>query len=193
MPANVDHDAKRAEIARISADLISEHGLQAATIRKVAACAGFSTTVVTHYFANKRAMLLAAYRYVAERSQERFDAMAADYISDPLLRLETLLPIDEEGRNAWRLYFQFWPMADHDEELASEQRWWSENALSLARQMLESACPDKGDLDRKAILALSALHGIAMQALFDPQNWPAHKQREIWRAQAHILRARLPS
>ncbi|MDR6511950.1 AcrR family transcriptional regulator [Novosphingobium capsulatum] len=189
MPAPVDHAAKRKAIARISAELIAERGLQAATIRQVAARAGFSTTVVTHYFANKRALLLAAYRYVAERTQQRFDAMAADDESEPLSRLEILLPLDAEGRNAWRLYFQFWPMADHDEELAEEQRWWSDNARSLARAMLELARPDLVDIDRKATLALSALHGIAMQALFDPDNWPASRQQEVWRTQAQLLSA----
>jgi TetR/AcrR family transcriptional regulator, transcriptional repressor of bet genes len=187
MPAPVDHDAKRQEIARIAADLIAERGLEAATIRQIAASAGFSTTVVTHYFANKRAMLLAAYRHVAERTQKRFDAMAADYASDPLARLEILLPMDDEGRNAWRLYFQFWPMADHDEEMAGEQRWWSENALSLARAMLREASPTLADVEGKAIMALSALHGIAMQALFDPEGWPPVRQGEAWRRHAQII------
>jgi hypothetical protein len=79
-------------------------------------------------------------------------------------------------------------MADHDEELA-EERWWSDNARSLARAMLELARPDLVDIDRKASLALSALHGIAMQALFDPDNWPASRQQEVWRTQAQLLSA----
>lgn len=187
MPAPVDHDVKRREIARIAADLIAERGLDAATIRQVAACAGYSTTVVTHYFANKRAMLLAAYRHAAQSTQDRFDELAADYASDPLARLEILLPIDETGRRAWRVYFQYWPMADHDQELAAEQRWWSANALALARETLRAAYPAIVDIDRKSAMALSALQGIAMQALFDPQNWPGSRQREMWQLQAWML------
>lgn len=187
MPGPVDHDEKRNAIARIAADLIAERGLEAATIRQVAAIAGYSTTVVTHYFINKRAMLLAAYRHSAQSTQQRFDTLSRQHASDPLARLEILLPIDEQGRRAWRVYFQFWPMADHDPELAEERRWWSANALSLARGCLCQADPAIADIDRKATLALSALQGIAMQALFDPVNWPAARQSEMWRTQAQLL------
>ena len=187
MPAAVDHDEKREAIARIAADLIAEHGLDAATIRQVAAAAGYSTTVVTHYFASKRAMLLAAYRHAAESTQQRFDTLAADGSADPLARLEILLPIDEEGRRAWRVYLQYWPLADHDEELAAEQRWWAANGLSLIRTALLQLCPAIEDIDDKAAIALSALLGIAIQASFDPRGWPASRQCAMWQAHCQQL------
>jgi AcrR family transcriptional regulator len=187
MPAPVDHTEKREAIARIAANLIAECGLKAATIRQVATIAGYSTTVVTHYFTSKRAMLLAAYRYAARSTQQRFDALAAEGMSDPLSHLEILLPIDEVGRRAWRVYFQFWPMADHDAELAEEQRWWSAHALSLVRTSLRQACPAIDDIDRKATIALSTLLGIAIQAVFDPEHWPASRQRELWQVQGALL------
>lgn len=190
MPAAVNHDEKREAIARIAADLIAQHGLDAATIRQVAATAGYSTTVVTHYFASKRAMLLAAYRHAAESTQRRFDALAADCSSDPLSRLGILLPIDEEGRRAWRVYLQYWPLADHDDELAAEQRWWSSNGLSLIRAALWQACPELEDIDGKATIALSAMLGIAIQATFDPDGWPPNRQRETWKTHCRLLLAR---
>lgn len=189
MPAAVDHDEKREAIARIAADLIAARGLDAATIRQVAAAAGYSTTVVTHYFANKRAMLLAAYRNAAESTQRRIDALAADGGSDPLSRLEILLPIDEEGRRAWRIYLQYWPLADHDAELGAEQRWWSANGTALIRTALLQACPEIHDADGKATSALSALLGIAIQATFDPAGWPAERQRAIWQGHCRLLLA----
>lgn len=187
MPAPVDHDEKRRQIAAIAADLIAERGLEAATIRQIAARAGFSTTVVTHYFANKRALLLAAYRHAAESTEQRFDALGANGVTDPLSRLEILLPIDEEGRRAWRIYFQFWPMADHDPELAEEQRWWSAHAVGLAREVLTLAYPHADNIDQRATMAVSALQGIAIQSLFDPDNWPGERQRAFWRANARLI------
>lgn len=189
MPAAVDHDEKREAIAGIAADLIAERGLKAATIRQVAAAAGYSTTVVTHYFASKRAMLLAAYRHAAERTQRRFDALAAECRADPLARLELLLPIDEEGRRAWRIYLQYWPLADHDEELGAEQRWWSANGTALIRTALLQARPDIDDADGKATIALSVLLGIAIQATLDRGAWPAQRQRAMWQAQCRLLLA----
>lgn len=187
MPAPVDHDEKRSEIARIAADLIAERGLEAATIRQVAARAGFSTTVVTHYFANKRAMLLAAYSHMAQSTEARYEGLVDAYAADPLARLEIMLPIDDEGLRAWRVYFQFWPMAANDAELQEEQRWWTDHAKELARAALAAAQPGIADIDLKATLAVVALQGIAVQALFDPANWPASRQREVWRVQARQL------
>lgn len=187
MPAAVDHDDKREAIARIAADLIAARGLDAATIRQVAAAAGYSTTVVTHYFTHKRAMLLAAYRHAAESTQRRFDALAATCSSDPLSRLEILLPIDEEGRRAWRVYLQYWPLADHDDQLAAEQRWWSANGTALIRTALLQARPEIHDADGKATIALSALLGIAIQATFDPDGWPAKRQCAMWQAHCRLL------
>lgn len=187
MPAPVDHDEKRRDLARIAATLIAERGLQAATIREVAARVGFSTTVVTHYFSTKREMLFAAYRHTAEQAQERFNATARSLPGDPLARLESLLPVDEESRQAWRLYFQFWPMADHDAEMADAQRWWNRHAVTLAARALQEAYPEIGALDEKAALVLSGLHGIAVQALFDPDEWPAERQRRMLRTQTRLL------
>lgn len=187
MPAAVDHDEMREAIARIAADLVATRGLDAATIRQVAATAGYSTTVVTHYFANKRDMMLAAYRHAAESTQRRFDALAADCSSDPLSRLEILLPIDGEGRRAWRVYLQFWPLADHDEELRAEQRWWSGNGTALIRKALLQERPEIHDADGKATIALSALLGVAIQATFDTDGWPAERQRAMWQAQCRLL------
>lgn len=187
MPAPVDHDSKRAQIASIAADLIAARGLEAATIREVAARAGYSTTAVTHYFANKRAMLLAAYQHMAQAAGRRFDETATSLPHDPLARLETLLPVDEDSRRAWQVYFQFWPMANHDAALAAEQKWWNRNAIALAAQTLREAYPDVSDVDQKAPLALSALQGIALQALFDPEEWPPERQRAMWRAHAALL------
>lgn len=187
MPPPVDHDRKRNEIASIVAGLIAERGLEATTIREVAARAGSSTTVVTHYFATKRAMLLAAYRHAAQAAQQRFDATARCFPDDPLACLESLLPIDAENRRAWQVYFQFWPMANRDEEMAGEQRWWNTNALGLAARTVKLAFPGVEDLEQKAQLALSALQGIALQALFDPEGWPAERQRQTWRDHARIV------
>lgn len=191
MPAPVDHDQKRQEVARIAADLIARRGIEAATIRQVAAQAGFSSAVVTHYFANKSALLLAAYRLMAQDTQARFDAATRD-AADPLARLEILLPLDEEGRRAWRVYLQFWPIADHDEQLAEEQRWWTANARGLARATLMAAYPDLEDIEDKAALALSGIQGIALQALFDPEHWPASRQIAMWRAYAAMLNRSIP-
>ena len=71
MPRVVDHEARRAEVAAVAADLIARRGLDGVSVRDVAAAGGYSTTVVTHYFASKRELLLQAYRSAGTATEER--------------------------------------------------------------------------------------------------------------------------
>ena len=187
MPAPVDHDSKRREVARIAARLIAEAGLEGATIRRVAAAAGCSTAVVTHYFATKNDMLLAAYRHLADLAQTRFDAAAAERPLDLVNCLETLLPLDEESRAAWRVYFEFWPMANRDAAFAHEQKYWNRNAVSFAATIVRANFPDNALADRQAQLVLSALQGIALQSMFDPDQWPPETQKAMLRSHVSLI------
>ena len=90
MPAVVDHDARRAELARIAADVIAAEGVEAATVRAIARAAGFSTKVVSHYFQDKRALLLMTYRFAAGSSAQAAAESAGE--DDATAYLLSLLP-----------------------------------------------------------------------------------------------------
>jgi len=47
-------------ITRVAAEVIACEGVEAATVRRVSAVAGYSTSIVTYYFADKHELLLAA-------------------------------------------------------------------------------------------------------------------------------------
>ena len=70
MPRTVDPVERRAAVAAAARAVIAREGLDGTTVRRVAAEAGSSTTVVTHYFADKEALLLAAV-------QDAYAALAA--------------------------------------------------------------------------------------------------------------------
>src|SRR4051812_31342627 len=119
MPARGDHEQRRREVARIAADLVATGGLGAATNRAIADAAGCSTTLVSHYFTDKRDLVLATYRHVGDRVGVRLQA-AAEATSDPVVAtLEALLPLDDERRRDWRLLFTFLGVAATDPELAT--------------------------------------------------------------------------
>ncbi len=71
MPARGDHGQRRQQVARIAADLVAADGLAAATRRRIAEAAGCSTTVVSHYFTDKRDLVTATYREVGDRVAAR--------------------------------------------------------------------------------------------------------------------------
>src|SRR4051794_41799955 len=112
MPRVVDHEARRAEVAAVAADLIARRGLDV-SVRDVAAAGGYSTTVVTHYFASKRELPLHAYRSAGAATERRLSR-----VQDDLLAVcEAILPLDEPRRRTWQTWFAFWGAAIADEEL----------------------------------------------------------------------------
>ena len=78
MPRIVDHEERRAEVAAAVWRIVSRDGLEAATVRRVAAETGMSTSVVSHYFAGKDDLLRLAFRIVVDRGRERASADSAD-------------------------------------------------------------------------------------------------------------------
>jgi AcrR family transcriptional regulator len=177
MPRIVDHQERRTEVAAIAADLIAQRGLDSVSLRDVAAAGGFSTTVVTHYFANKRALLLHAYRSAGAATEARLAAVPADADDRLLAICEAILPLDEPRRRTWQTWFAFWGSAIADPELAGMQRrrlHWFRELLAGELAMIGTADPHEA---ARELLAL--VRGIAAEAVFDPDDWPAERQREL--------------
>ena len=184
MPAPVDQEQRRQKITDIVAQIISRDGLDAVTIREVAAAAGYSTTIVTHYFANKRELLLYTYQAAAARAQARVDQVLGKNDADLQGYLEALLPLDMESLRDWRVYFAFWQVASVDIDFAKEQR----RRMSQVRKILaaivttqfRAAQPlQSGNPELVAKRLLTVLLGIAVQAIFDPKGWSAAHQRRF--------------
>jgi len=69
----VSHDDHRRHIADVTVGIIAREGLEAATVRRIAAEVGCSTTVITHYFSDKHELLLWTYRLLGEFGVEVTD------------------------------------------------------------------------------------------------------------------------
>lgn len=191
MPAVIDHAARRTALAEMAADLVASGGAEAATVRAVAAAAGFSTKAVTHYFPDKRALMLLTYRHAALSSQARTDASQPEKGGDIAALLHALLPCDPMVERDWRVWFSFWGLAMADPEFAAEQRQRMREFVARIAEVL-AADPNYADLDpaeRPGIASalLAALIGLVTQAIFDPGIWPpAEQARAIDAALARI-------
>ncbi|WP_079435193.1 TetR/AcrR family transcriptional regulator [Zoogloea sp. LCSB751] len=183
MPAPVDHESRRRQIARIATDIISRVGLDAVTMRQIAAEAGFSTTIVTHYFASKRELLLYTYRSSALDAQRRVDEVLARDPADLQGSIEALLPLDPAQLGEWKVYFAFWQMALVDADFAAEQRAQAENARAILQRVLEARVaagrtrivPDEVDTAARRLLV--QVLGIAIHSLFDATDWSGDGQK----------------
>lgn len=91
----------------------AEQGLEAVSLRHVAAEAGVSAGMVQHYFRTKDEMMTFALDVVRDRNEVRLNAAMAALGPEPaprlLLRtlLTTLLPLDEDSRADGRVALAF--------------------------------------------------------------------------------------
>ena len=197
MPRTVDPVERRARVATAARAVIARDGLDATSVRRVAAEAGSSTTVVTHYFADKQALLRAAiedaYAAVAARMAAHLEAGPGGL---PTLRAVLLeaLPLDAERAAEARVWMAFWSMAVVHPELRAVQgagyREWRE---VVARVLDEAA--ERGEvadgLDPEEIgeQLMCLVDGLLMQATLEPHRLPAARQVEMLDAAlARLLR-----
>ena len=150
MPRYVDHDARRRHIAVTAAELVGARGLEALTFRNVAEAAGSSTTVLTHYFTDKRDLLSSTFEVVAERSGARFDDARRNGGS---LRecLEALLPLDPERQTEWRLLTCYWGMGVSDPVAAGEQARHVRSAQHRIETLLRQHHPQIAEAELEVV------------------------------------------
>ena len=179
MPKVVDIQERRAELAAATAQLIARAGVGAATMRDVAAEAGWTTGALTHYFSDKRELLL--FTFTSSLAQRRIarDARDDDRPRDALLAaLEGALPLDEERRRHWMVTIAFCAQAAGDEELSAAQRdAYREFRASTAELAVSAGIVDEAGAPALAEQLIAVADGIALQALFDPDSWPAARQK----------------
>jgi AcrR family transcriptional regulator len=177
MPKIVDHEQRREELAAAVWRLASREGLEAVTIRAVAAEAGWSTGALHHYFSDKEELLLFAFQTVADRVGRRV-ALARESATEPLeLARELLaigLPLDAERRDETKVWFAFLGLALTRPQLARAQRLayraWRRQVADALREAQEQGDIDAGiDIEREAAGLVALVDGLAVQAMFEPR------------------------
>ncbi|MAB14067.1 TetR family transcriptional regulator C-terminal domain-containing protein [Parvibaculum sp.] len=174
MPKLIDHDLRRRELVEASWQVIADEGLEALTMRKVAAAAGCTTGRITHYFENREELVLAALRAVYDAAGERM-AEAAKSTLPPaeklLLHLEETLPLDAKRLREWKVWIAFWSAAASNPELAAENdrshQLWRKSLVPL----IEALAPGT-DAAREADILSGIADGLGLQAAvnFTPAN-----------------------
>ena len=181
-------------------DLIARTGLDGVTVRDVAVAAGCSTAVVSHYFHNKKELLYLTYRGSIDRASERSDkAVAEDGGANLKGYLCEIMPLDDVRLTEWKIWLAFWGKAVTDEEIAAEQRDCVRTTRATILGILDQV-HDRGDLapgvDREHVARqiLALITGLAIEVMFDAEDWPAERQHELVdrELRAIYLPARLP-
>ncbi len=173
----LDHDARRREIADVVVEVIAREGLEAATIRRIAAEVGVSTTAITHYFADKDEMLLWAYRTLGDWAHDHFEEAVARDPADLTGYLMSMTAAGTENLAFWRTYIAIWDKSLRDPVLAAERDSWIDNALARIASFALVVKPDCADPAAVAKHMLAMVQGISVQILFKPDSWTAESVR----------------
>jgi AcrR family transcriptional regulator len=114
MPRRVDHDERRRHLTAALLRIASTRGLQAVSMREVAAEAGVSLRVVQYYFTDKKTLMLSGITELAARLDRRVRERAAAIGTGLPPRtvfdvvLGAILPTDDDSRAdqlAWTAYY----------------------------------------------------------------------------------------
>jgi AcrR family transcriptional regulator len=176
MPKIVDHEERRRQIAEAVLRVTAKRGLEAVTLRDVAAEGGISMGRVQHYFTNKDEMLIFACRYMIERMNQRIAERIAA-APDPKTGREILrnvfveiLPLDEERREGTRVWIAFLARASLEPTLKSFMRdTWIAGHHNIAAMM--RAAQERGEIpadrdpERETVSALSLTDGLVSHVL----------------------------
>ncbi|GAB3160671.1 TetR/AcrR family transcriptional regulator [Microbispora hainanensis] len=114
MPRQVDHDERRRRLTEALLRIAGTRGLQAVSMREIAAEAGVSLRVVQYYFTNKQALLESGLLELGARGRRRVRQRVADAADTLSTRgvlaavLGAIVPFDEQSRldsMAWTAYY----------------------------------------------------------------------------------------
>ncbi|MEV6596220.1 TetR family transcriptional regulator C-terminal domain-containing protein [Actinoplanes sp. NPDC051346] len=147
MPKKVDHQERRRLIADALMRVAADQGLEAVSLRHVAAAAGVSTGLVQHYFRTKDEMMTFALSVVRERSRTRLTEAIGRLGDDPPARLllrtliVALLPLGEQSRENGRVALAFLAYTAVRPEAASSLRRDTTAMLRFIAGLLPGPAP----------------------------------------------------
>lgn len=180
MPKTVDHDARRAELAAAVWRLIRRDGMEAASIRRVAAEAGWSSGSLRHYFATQSELLTFAMELVVQRATDRIEAAAPTW-PDPQTAaaalLRELVPLDDERRAEMEVWLVFSLRAQVDPTL----RPLRDEANGAIRRLCRELAAGLGATDpaRTGDELHAFADGLALQGTLTPDAMPPERIEEL--------------
>jgi AcrR family transcriptional regulator len=176
MPREVDHDARREELADALWRLVLRDGIEAASVRRVAAEAGWSSGALRHYFTTQSELLSFAMELVARRADARIAALppGADARSRARTVLEELLPLDAERRAEMQVWLAFTMRAVVDPRLRPLRDRTHAHLRDLCREVVDEIGTADPQLEAERLHAL--VDGLALHAVVAPRDMPAARQ-----------------
>jgi AcrR family transcriptional regulator len=197
VPKIVDHDERRADLARAAVKVIDREGIEGATLREIAKEAGYSTGIIGHYFGSRNDVLVAALGYCMASATGRMASVGEAHrgLKSVHEMAAELLPLDRTRSRENRIWLLYGAEALIARRLRKEYQAHDGRLRALLRGALEQAIED-GELDQSIDAELEANRllalndGISLQALFDRDYWTDARQVDAMDVHLDDLRRR---
>jgi AcrR family transcriptional regulator len=114
---------RRTEVLDHARHVIMRDGLSTTSLRRISREGGYTTGVLSHYFADKRELLAACFEWTHQTWLDTAERKLADAATAEASLCEYVgiaIPRDEERQHEWRLWLEFCVSAVGDAELAGQ-------------------------------------------------------------------------
>lgn len=177
MPKVVDPVERRREIARAAVKVMSRDGAEKLSLRTIAAELGGSLTMVTHYYPNRRLLMVDLAHQLCAAWEEEVAAFDAEE-TDPVGRLRRfvawLLPLTEAGREAEQARFALL-LARQDSEAHALLVEFDESLRKMLEEHLAPLVPAE-DVSGVADILRAFTNGVVLDTQLSPEDWPPERQ-----------------
>jgi len=174
-------DVRREQILQAAFEVASREGIGGLTIRAVAAQAELSHALVVHYFERKERLVHALLEWLIATTSVLHVSDDVARFPRALDRLHALLEqemarLGHQPRHT-RLFFEFWALGARHEEIrvriGAELERYRAAFRAIMQELLlaEPATFPGATADGMAAVAVSWIHGCAVQAMVDPARF----------------------
>jgi AcrR family transcriptional regulator len=190
MPKLVDHAQRREELAAALWRVVVREGIESASVRRVAAEAGWSTGSLRHYFASQSDLIAFAMELVVQRVRARLAAQPArrDRRAVAAALLHEVLPLDAERRAEMQVWLAFTTRALVEPGLRELRDRAHDGMRTLCRHVVDLLGAPEPEREAERLHAL--VDGLALHAVLAPAVTTPARQVDLLAAHLDGLRPR---
>jgi AcrR family transcriptional regulator len=186
MPKEVDHDERREELLEAVWRVIARDGMEGTTIRGIAKETGWSTGVLSHYFADKDEIVTSALRLAYERIATRWDQKLEGLAGVNALYELVLdnLPLDDQRRLETQLLMNYWSLMIRGHDLTERPRRRGPLLIDLLTRFVREG-QEAGEIRRDeapddvAERLLGLIDGFSLHSLLNPERLSGARQTKL--------------
>jgi AcrR family transcriptional regulator len=185
-PQSAARNKRLEEVAAAAAATIIEQGLGVTSLRDISRKGGFTTGVLSHYFADKEEVIVGAFSAASDKwiAKVRKSFSAIEEPSDLLVALvELAVPNHADSRAEWLLWADMWAYAARHPDFAryvqeTDMLWERELDTLLERARRGGLLPAELDTRGEARVLARLIDGLGLRACLTGE-WTAARESLI--------------